>query len=183
MAGKPLVGITMGDPAGIGAEVIAKALAEGGVHDSCRPFVIGNTAAMEAAVRVIGGGTAVRGIAEAGDAAGDAGAIDVLDLENLAYGEVETGQISTEAGRGVGGVGAEGWGAGEGRGDRGDRDSAYQQRGGATSGVRGRWAHGDLSEPDGRVERGDDAYGGPAARGAPDDAPVAAASVRLRDDG
>ena len=99
MAGKPLVGITMGDPAGIGAEVIAKALAEGGVHDSCRPFVIGSTAAMEAAVRVIGGGTAVRGIAEAGDAAGDAGAIDVLDLENLAYGEVETGQISTEAGR------------------------------------------------------------------------------------
>ena len=99
MAGKPLVGITMGDPAGIGAEVIAKALAEGSVHDSCRPFVIGSTAAMEAAVRVIGGGTAVRGIAEAGDAAGDAGAIDVLDLENLAYGEVETGQISTEAGR------------------------------------------------------------------------------------
>ena len=99
MAGKPLVGITMGDPAGIGAEVIAKALAEGGVHDSCRPFVIGSTAAMEAAVRVIGGGTAVRGIAEAGDAAGDAGAIDVLDLENLAYGEVETGQISTQAGR------------------------------------------------------------------------------------
>ena len=79
--------------------MIAKALAEGGVHDSCRPFVIGSTAAMEAAVRVIGGGTAVRGIAEAGDAAGDAGAIDVLDLENLAYGEVETGQVSTEAGR------------------------------------------------------------------------------------
>ena len=41
----------------------------------------------------------MKGIAEAGDAAGDAGAIDVLDLENLAYGEVETGQISTEAGR------------------------------------------------------------------------------------
>ncbi len=99
MSDKPLVGITMGDPAGIGAEVIAKALREGGVHVSCRPFVIGSVAAMESAVDVIGGGTAVRRIAEVGEASGDAGSIDVLDLGNLEYDGIQTGQVSAEAGR------------------------------------------------------------------------------------
>ena len=115
MTDKPLVGITMGDPAGIGAEVIAKALTEVGVHERCRPFVIGSVAAMAAAVGVIGGGTAVRRIAEAADAAGDAGAIDVLELDSpstgsfdrlrtgsgqvLDYEGIETGQVSAEAGR------------------------------------------------------------------------------------
>ena len=99
MSDKPLVGITMGDPAGIGAEVIAKALAEGGVHDTCRPFVIGSAEAMEAAVRVSGGGPSVRCIADAGAASGDAGAIDVLTLDNLDYAGIETGEVSAEAGR------------------------------------------------------------------------------------
>ncbi len=99
MNDKPLVGITMGDPAGIGAEVIAKALREGGVHDSCRPFVIGSAAAMAAAVEVIGGGADVRRIAEAGEASGDTGAIEVLDLGNLKYARIEIGKVSADAGR------------------------------------------------------------------------------------
>ena len=39
---KPILGITMGDPAGIGPEVIAKALAMPAVHRLCRPIVIGS---------------------------------------------------------------------------------------------------------------------------------------------
>ena len=114
MNDRPLVGITMGDPAGIGAEVIAKALREGGVHDSCRPFVIGSAAAMAAAVGATGGGTTVRRIAEAGEASGDAGAIDVLEPSpspqpsplrgtqgrlSRESGQFEMGKVSAEAGR------------------------------------------------------------------------------------
>ncbi len=47
----PLLGLTMGDPAGIGAEVIAKALAEKAVTRLCRPLVIGSRAVMEETVR------------------------------------------------------------------------------------------------------------------------------------
>ena len=39
---RPLLGITMGDPAGIGPEVIAKALAGPTVRRLCRPLVIGS---------------------------------------------------------------------------------------------------------------------------------------------
>lgn len=43
----PLLGITMGDPAGIGPEVIAKAAADRSLHSLCRLVVIGSVAVME----------------------------------------------------------------------------------------------------------------------------------------
>src|ERR1700675_2319350 len=48
---KPLLGITMGDPAGIGPEVIAKALALAKVRRLCRPLVIGSFPVMQQTVK------------------------------------------------------------------------------------------------------------------------------------
>ena len=48
---KPLLGITMGDPAGIGPEVIAKALAGAKVRRLCRPLVIGSFPVMQQVVK------------------------------------------------------------------------------------------------------------------------------------
>ena len=39
---QPLVAVTMGDPAGIGPEIVARALAEPGVRKVCRPVVVGD---------------------------------------------------------------------------------------------------------------------------------------------
>jgi len=47
----PLLGITMGDPAGIGPEVIAKALAGREVQRLCLPLVIGSVPVMERTVK------------------------------------------------------------------------------------------------------------------------------------
>ncbi|RPH79219.1 MAG: 4-hydroxythreonine-4-phosphate dehydrogenase PdxA, partial [Nitrospiraceae bacterium] len=44
---KPLLGVTMGDPAGIGPEVIAKALAGKKLQRLCRPIVIGSFQVMQ----------------------------------------------------------------------------------------------------------------------------------------
>ena len=41
-AQKPILGITMGDPAGVGPEIAVKALAEPDVYDICRPLVVGD---------------------------------------------------------------------------------------------------------------------------------------------
>ncbi len=49
---KPLVAVTMGDPSGVGPEVIAKALAQPEIHEMCRPLVLGDPAAMERALSV-----------------------------------------------------------------------------------------------------------------------------------
>ena len=39
MAEKLILGITMGDPAGIGPEITVKALAKKEIYDECRPLV------------------------------------------------------------------------------------------------------------------------------------------------
>ena len=38
-AARPLLAITLGDPAGIGPEVVLKALAHADVYERCRPLV------------------------------------------------------------------------------------------------------------------------------------------------
>ncbi|MGQ0811144.1 MAG: 4-hydroxythreonine-4-phosphate dehydrogenase PdxA [Nitrospiraceae bacterium] len=52
-ADKPLLGITMGDPAGIGPEVLAKACAGGQLSRFCRPIVIGSLPVMKQTVRAL----------------------------------------------------------------------------------------------------------------------------------
>ena len=44
---KPIVGITMGDPAGIGPEIVLKALKQARVHSACNPVVFGTTRFLE----------------------------------------------------------------------------------------------------------------------------------------
>jgi len=50
---KPRIGITMGDPVGIGAEVIAKALAEESVWKMCTPLVLGDSGIMRKALGLV----------------------------------------------------------------------------------------------------------------------------------
>jgi 4-phospho-D-threonate 3-dehydrogenase / 4-phospho-D-erythronate 3-dehydrogenase len=48
---KPVIGISMGDPAGIGPEICAKALSQIVLYDRCRPLVVGDAAVMREAIR------------------------------------------------------------------------------------------------------------------------------------
>ena len=54
VAEQPIIAITMGDPCGIGAEVIAKALARPEVAAWCTPLVVGNVDIMRRAVELTG---------------------------------------------------------------------------------------------------------------------------------
>ena len=51
---KPIIGITMGDPAGNGPEITVKALAHAELYDRCRPIVVGDAAMIEQAARFVG---------------------------------------------------------------------------------------------------------------------------------
>ena len=96
---KPAIAITMGDPCGIGPEVVVKALADPRVYASCRPLVIGNTFAMRQAVQATG---LPLGINETGDpvAAGrNPAVVDVVDIHNLNPEDITVGQISVPCGK------------------------------------------------------------------------------------
>jgi 4-hydroxythreonine-4-phosphate dehydrogenase len=48
---KPVIGITMGDPAGIGPEIILKVLGDADVYEKCSPFVIGSEEVLKKTAR------------------------------------------------------------------------------------------------------------------------------------
>src|SRR3954462_578763 len=50
---KPLLAITMGDPAGVGPEVIVGAWSDSRIHDDTRPFVVGHPEILRRAARLL----------------------------------------------------------------------------------------------------------------------------------
>ncbi|MED4129172.1 4-hydroxythreonine-4-phosphate dehydrogenase PdxA [Shouchella miscanthi] len=89
---KPIVGITMGDAAGIGPEIIVKALSHSTVYEECRPLVIGDAKIIEKAVRITGASVKVNVVSEPAQAQFSHGTVDIIDLdllpEDTAFGEV-----------------------------------------------------------------------------------------------
>lgn len=96
---RPVVGITMGDAAGIGPEVVAGALLSGEVQRLCRPLVIGEMKVMQRAAALAAGGLRFRRTMAAGDAEGTPGIVDILDLQNLDTGAAVFGRVSGACGR------------------------------------------------------------------------------------
>jgi len=96
---RPILGVTMGDPAGVGPEIIARAFAEPAVIASSRPVVIGSAAIMKEALGLVGSPLAlhvVRGIA---DSRWEAQTLECLDLGNVEAATLPRGEVSAAAGR------------------------------------------------------------------------------------
>jgi 4-hydroxythreonine-4-phosphate dehydrogenase len=96
---RPVLGITMGDPAGIGPEIAAKALAQPEVRDKARPLVIGDARVMANAARIAHLGQTVRPISRASEATFAPDRIEVLDLQNADPAAFTVGRVSAVCGR------------------------------------------------------------------------------------
>lgn len=102
---KPIIGITIGDPSGIGPEIVVRSLMERKVYEECRPFVIGYGPVLERAKAVVGAeNMIVHCIKDPEEAKYEYGVIDVLetgeyDISDLVYGKEQkvAGQIAIDA--------------------------------------------------------------------------------------
>ncbi len=113
---RPLLAITMGDPAGVGAEIVLKALQRPEVFAVCRPLVIGDARILERASRWLGCGSLrfervkvaaaaelpgaeelPRELPEAGRY--EPGSITLLDLNNADPADCPVGKVGAAAGR------------------------------------------------------------------------------------
>ena len=97
MGKKPVIAITIGDPAGIGPEVTAKALAHTEVWDCCRPLVIGDAGVMDRTAALLGSGLSPNLITRGSEARFDRASPDLVDLGNVDP-DVPLGQVSAAAG-------------------------------------------------------------------------------------
>ncbi len=96
---RPVLGLTIGDPAGVGPEIVAKAAAQEGVRAACRPIVIGEVGVLRRAVRLCRLDLSVRAIASPEEATGDPNALEVLDLKNIDAASCPPGVLSSVCGR------------------------------------------------------------------------------------
>jgi 4-hydroxy-L-threonine phosphate dehydrogenase PdxA len=95
---RPLLGITMGDPGGIGPEICAKALDSPEIYDLCRPLVIGETDIMADAVSFSGLSLDIAPVDNIETAPYRHGAIDVLSLGMLRLSELQLKTVSAAQG-------------------------------------------------------------------------------------
>jgi len=96
---RPFLGLTIGDPAGIGPEVVAKAVTQEQVRAVCRLLVIGEAGIMRRATRLGRLDLSVRSVASPAESTGDAGIVEVLDLKNIDAATCPPGVLSPECGR------------------------------------------------------------------------------------
>src|SRR5215217_4769060 len=79
----PLIAVTMGDPAGIGPEIVARTFADPGFGDENRAFVVGDPAILRRAIHLLDLPLVVNEISEPEEAAFEPGAVDVLAVGEL----------------------------------------------------------------------------------------------------
>ncbi len=96
---RPVVAITLGDPCGVGPEVVAKALATPGLLDRCAPLVIGDQRTLRGAMKLVGASFTLEAVAGPEGAAGQPGVVSIFDPGDLDPAAVTPGRVSREAGR------------------------------------------------------------------------------------
>jgi 4-hydroxythreonine-4-phosphate dehydrogenase len=96
---RPLIGISVGDPSGIGPEITAKALALLDIYDVCRPLAVAEAEMMEEAVRFSGLSLKINSVSSPQDGKYELGAIDVLDMKNIEAKSIKHKVVSADSGR------------------------------------------------------------------------------------
>ncbi|KAA6450738.1 4-hydroxythreonine-4-phosphate dehydrogenase PdxA [Bacillus swezeyi] len=94
---KPIIGITMGDAAGVGPEIIVKALKSREVYDICRPLVIGDMKMLEKAAAQTGSQAVINKVGHVKECSFIHEKIDCLDIDLLPD-NLPFGKVSPEAG-------------------------------------------------------------------------------------
>ncbi len=96
---KPILGITMGDPAGIGPEIAVKSMAHPEVYEICRPLVVGDAGVMKQALDIAKLDFTIHPIEKADEAMFHYGVIDVIDLHDVDVSKLVHGKVSAMCGR------------------------------------------------------------------------------------
>jgi 4-hydroxythreonine-4-phosphate dehydrogenase len=96
---RPIIGITMGDPAGIGPEIVIKAFEEGGLYGICRPLVLGDRGCLQRAGSVLGSRLALNPVLRPAEGGYLKGTMDVLEVSHLAVNRITWGRPTPETGR------------------------------------------------------------------------------------
>jgi len=96
---KPIIAVTMGDPAGVGPEIVVKALANADVQSNSRCVVIGDRRVLENAISLTGVSLTINCIEEPCRGNFSGGILNLVDLTNVDMAKLEIGSVSGMCGK------------------------------------------------------------------------------------
>ncbi len=95
---KPVLGITMGDPASIGPEIAIKTLLNKETYEKCYPLLVGDAGVLENSLKKMGKKAKINKVDAVDKAKYEFGTIDIYDLEYPDISNLEMGEITALAG-------------------------------------------------------------------------------------
>jgi len=95
----PVIGVTMGDSAGIGPEISIKSLMKPEMYQVCRPVLIGDLSVLEKTAEGLGLDVNYETLRSPRSAGRRNAAIELIDLGNVDLQRLEIGKVSAEAGK------------------------------------------------------------------------------------
>src|SRR5580692_8171668 len=95
---RPVLAVTMGDPAGIGPEIAVRALRDEAVRGCSRSFLIGDGRVFEKALSVCGLGARLNRVAGPEALADAPGVIDVMHQETVDPAVLQVGKVQALGG-------------------------------------------------------------------------------------
>jgi 4-hydroxythreonine-4-phosphate dehydrogenase len=96
---RPILGISVGDPGGIGPEITAKALNLKEIYDISRPLAVGDSRVMQDALRFSGVNLILNAVCRVRDARFEHGTLDILDMRNMPMEGLRYKEVSADQGR------------------------------------------------------------------------------------
>ena len=96
---RPKIGITMGDPAGIGPEIVVRAVCNPQVLAACRPLVIGDKDVIEQAAGFCSLDVVINTIDDSEQGDYRCGVVNLIDLHNIDTDVVKIGRIQSICGK------------------------------------------------------------------------------------
>jgi 4-hydroxythreonine-4-phosphate dehydrogenase len=96
---KPLIAVPLGDPAGIGPEIVAKSIADRELFKIADCIVVGDKKVVENAVKITGDDLAVNVVEDPAEGDWREGVLNLIDLDNIDMEKFEFGKVSGMCGK------------------------------------------------------------------------------------
>ncbi len=96
---RPILGISAGDPAGVGPEITAKALSLKEIYSVCKPLVVCDAKIMEQIIGICGLNLKVNAVTKPDEGKYEFGTVDVLDMHNIDQSTFCFNEVSVMAGK------------------------------------------------------------------------------------
>ena len=96
---RPIIGVTMGDPVGIGPEIILLSLCISSLYEVCRPLVIGDIRILDAARNCTQSRLLLESVKDPEAGKFECGSVDVLNLTELNPNKISWGNPTVQTGK------------------------------------------------------------------------------------